>query len=37
MKLYVGIANADWFRFLRQRNAKEMNFWRPSNNPIQKF
>ena len=29
MKLYVGIADADWFRYLRQRNAEEMNFWRP--------
>jgi putative restriction endonuclease len=29
MKLYVGITDADWFRYLRQRNAEEMNFWRP--------
>jgi len=28
MKLYVGITDGDWFRFLRARNAKEMNFWR---------
>ena len=29
MKLYVGITDGDWFRFLRARNAEEMNFWRP--------
>jgi putative restriction endonuclease len=34
MKLYVGITDGDWFKFLRARNADEMNFWRPrgSNN-----
>lgn len=30
MKLYVGITDADWFRYLSERNAEEMNFWRPS-------
>ena len=29
MKLYVGITDVDWFCYLRQRNAEEMNFWRP--------
>ena len=29
MKLYVGITDSDWFRYLRERNAEEMNFWRP--------
>ena len=29
MKLYVGNTDRDWFRFLRLRNAEEMNFWRP--------
>jgi putative restriction endonuclease len=29
MKLYVGITDGEWFRFLRGRNAEEMNFWRP--------
>lgn len=29
MKLYVGITDRDWFRFLRARKAVEMNFWRP--------
>ena len=29
MKLYVGVTDSDWFRFLRARNAVEMNFWRP--------
>jgi len=31
MKLYVGITDSDWFSFLRQRKAIEMNFWRPRN------
>lgn len=31
MKLYVGITDCDWFRFLRDCNAREMNFWRPRN------
>jgi putative restriction endonuclease len=30
MKLYVGITDQDWFRFLRAQAAVEMNFWRPS-------
>jgi len=29
MKLYVGVTDSDWFRFLRARGAEEMNFWRP--------
>ena len=29
MKLYVGITDRDWFRFLRFKKAPEMNFWRP--------
>ena len=29
MKIYVGITDADWFRYLSERNAEEMNFWRP--------
>ena len=29
MKLYVGITDRDWFRFLRLQKAEEMNFWRP--------
>jgi len=29
MRLYVGVTDTDWFRFLRARNAVEMNFWRP--------
>src|SRR5476651_2610125 len=30
MKLYVGITDQEWFRFLRAKAAVEMNFWRPS-------
>jgi putative restriction endonuclease len=29
MKLFIGVTDNDWFRFLRARNAEEMNFWRP--------
>jgi putative restriction endonuclease len=29
MKLYLGITDTDWFRYLRTSNADEMNFWRP--------
>jgi putative restriction endonuclease len=29
MKLYVGITDRDWFQFLREHSAVEMNFWRP--------
>lgn len=29
MKLYIGVTDRDWFTFLRERNAQEMNFWRP--------
>lgn len=31
MNVYVGITDRDWFRFLRGRQAVEMNFWRPRN------
>jgi putative restriction endonuclease len=29
MKLYVGVADNDWFRFLAEANPDEVNFWRP--------
>ena len=29
MKLYVGITDGDWCRYLRSTHADEMNFWRP--------
>jgi putative restriction endonuclease len=29
MKLYVGITDGEWFRYLRSARADEMNFWRP--------
>jgi len=29
MRLYVGITDKDWFDFLSDRGAEEMNFWRP--------
>jgi len=31
MKLFVGVTNNDWFRFLSERNPDEVNFWRPRN------
>lgn len=30
MKLYIGVTDTDWFRYLREHKAEEMNFWRPS-------
>jgi putative restriction endonuclease len=29
MKLYVGVTNNEWFRFLSERSPDEVNFWRP--------
>jgi putative restriction endonuclease len=29
MKLFVGVTNDDWFRFLAEKNPEEVNFWRP--------
>lgn len=29
MKLFVGVTNNDWFRFLSERKPDEVNFWRP--------
>lgn len=29
MKLFVGVTNNDWFRFLAERQPDEVNFWRP--------
>ena len=29
MKVYVGITDTDWLRYLRSCKAEEMNFWRP--------
>ncbi|HVZ15861.1 MAG TPA: HNH endonuclease [Terriglobales bacterium] len=31
MKLYVGVTNNEWFRFLSERRPDEANFWRPRN------
>lgn len=30
MKLWVGVTDSDWFRFLRERRPDEVNFWQPS-------
>jgi|694.fasta_scaffold136192_6 hypothetical protein len=37
MKLYVGITDTDWFRYLRQRNAEEMSFGGLGQQPNSKF
>lgn len=29
MKLFVGVTNNEWFRFLAERSPDEVNFWRP--------
>jgi hypothetical protein len=29
MKLFVGVTNNEWFRFLSERKPAEVNFWRP--------
>lgn len=29
MKLFVGVTNNEWFRFLAERGPDEVNFWRP--------
>lgn len=28
-KMYVGIADCDWFKILKQANCEEVNFWKP--------
>lgn len=33
-KVYVGITDGEWYDFLRQRNAREVNFWKPSGKPF---
>ena len=30
MKLWVGVTDGDWFRFLMERTPEEVNFWQPS-------
>lgn len=29
MQIYVGITDAEWYQYLKAKNAKEVNFWRP--------
>lgn len=29
MKLFVGVTNNEWFRFLAEMKPDEVNFWRP--------
>jgi len=30
MKMYVGVTDGNWFNSLKERNATEVNFWKPS-------
>ena len=30
MKMYVGLTDFDWFEYLKERQCKEVNFWKPS-------
>ena len=32
-KIFVGITDGDWYDFLRERRATEVNFWKPSGRP----
>lgn len=34
MQMYVGITDYDWFEFLKSKNAKEVNFWKPGTQPF---
>ena len=34
MQMYVGITDYDWFEFLKERNANEVNFWKPGTQPF---
>lgn len=34
MQMYVGITDYEWFEFLKERNANEVNFWKPGTQPF---
>ena len=34
MKIWVGVTDRDWFQFLNQINADEVNFWQPSGSRV---
>lgn len=34
MQMYIGITDYNWFEFLKERNANEVNFWRPGTQPF---
>src|ERR1700691_4007076 len=34
MKIWVGVTDKDWFQFLNQINADEVNFWQPSGSRV---
>ena len=34
MQMYVGITDYDWFEFLKERKATEVNFWKPGTQPF---
>ena len=34
MQIYVGITDYDWFQFLKNNKADEVNFWKPGSQPF---
>jgi len=34
MKLYLGVTDNNWYRFLRERKPEEVNFWQPGENSV---
>lgn len=34
MKFYLGVTDNNWFRFLREKNPEEVNFWQPGENSV---
>ena len=34
MQIYVGITDYNWFQFLKNNKADEVNFWKPGSQPF---
>lgn len=34
MQIYVGIADYNWFQFLKERKSDEVNSWKPGTQPF---
>lgn len=37
MQMYVGITDYDWFEYLKEKKADEVNFWKPGTMPSKEF